>query len=218
MGRRILLEDEAKAWLGRAGMPVNPTRLCRDDGEAVALARAFGYPVALKVRSELALHKSESGGVHLNIDGDEEVRRSFAVLRGLVRDDPRAGVTVQPMAAPGAELIVGVYRDAQFGPVLAFGPGGFFAELYRDVALRLLPLEAQVVRGLFTAIRGRKLLTGYRHLPPVDTGALERLILAVSALVEQTPALVEMDLNPVVAYREGVLVLDARAVLDDGGT
>lgn len=210
------MEDEAKDWLGRAGIPVNPTRLCRDSEEAVACASAFGYPVVLKVRSELALHKSEAGGVHLNITGDEAVRRSFTTLRDLVRDDPQGGVTVQPMAPPGAELIIGVFRDAQFGPVLAFGPGGFFAELYRDVAFRLLPLEEAAARSLFSSIRGQKLLTGFRNLPPVDTGALVRLILAVSALVEQTPNLVEMDLNPVTAYREGVLVLDARAVLEEG--
>jgi acyl-CoA synthetase (NDP forming) len=121
------------------------------------------------------------------------------------------------MAAPGAELIVGVFRDPQFGPVLAFGPGGFFAELYRDVAFRLMPLEEVQAESLFHDIRGKKLLAGYRNLPPVDTRALVRLILAVSALVEKTPALLEMDLNPVRAYREGALVLDARAVLDEEG-
>lgn len=213
-GRRILCEDEAKELLRYAGVPVVPCRLAGSEEEAVALAGEVGYPVVLKVRSPLIIHKTEAGGVALNLKDAAEVRRAYGeIMSRAAAMDPRAMVTVQPMAPPGREVIVGVTLDRQFGHVLMVGLGGVLAEILGDVSFRLIPLAREEAWKMVCSLKGYRLLTGYRGLPPADSEALVDLLLKVSGLVGAHPEISELDLNPVLVYERGLLVADARAVL-----
>jgi acetyl-CoA synthetase (ADP-forming) len=215
-GRRYLCEDEVKEILQRVGVPVTPCYLARSEEEAVARAIEVGYPVVLKVRSPLIAHKSDSGGVVLNLANGYQVRRAYRQIMDRVKGvDPEAAVTVQPMASPGREVIVGFTVDRQFGPVLMCGFGGIFAEVLGDVSFRLVPVEPDMARDMVRSLRGYRLLAGYRGIPPADEGALVDILVKVSGLAAAFPQIQEMDLNPVVVYERGALVLDARAVLAD---
>lgn len=213
-GRRVLCEDEAKEVLRRAGIPVVPCRLAGSEDEAAVLAAACGYPVVLKVRSPLIVHKTEAGGVTLNLASEAEVRRAYReILSRAAVLDPGALVSVQPMAPPGREVIVGVTRDPHFGPVVMAGLGGVLAEILEDVSFRLLPLVREEAVRMIRSLRGYRLLAGYRGAPPADVGALADLLVKVSELVENRAEIAELDLNPVLVYERGLVVADARLVL-----
>ncbi|WP_027717033.1 acetate--CoA ligase family protein [Desulfovirgula thermocuniculi] len=213
-GRRILCEDEAKEVLRRAGVPVVPCRLAASEDEAVALAEEMGYPVVLKVRSPLIVHKTEAGGVALDLRGEAEVRRAYrGILSRAAALDPRALVSVQPMAPPGREVIVGVTGDPHFGPVIMAGLGGVLAEILEDVSFRLLPVAREEAVRMLRSLRGYRLLAGYRGVPPADIEALADLLVKVSGLMEAHPEIGELDLNPVLVYERGLVVADARLVL-----
>ncbi|OAT81182.1 acetate--CoA ligase family protein [Desulfotomaculum copahuensis] len=213
-GRHFLFEDEAKALLAASGIPVTPCRRAGSEEEAVSLAAEMGYPVVLKVRSALIQHKSDLGGVVLNLADEQAVRRAFQdILQRAAAVDAAAAVTVQPMAPPGIEVITGLVADRQFGPVLMFGLGGVFTEVLRDVCFRLVPVTPAEAREMTTAIKGSRLLDGFRGGPPADRQALADLLLAVSNLAVAVPGIKEMDLNPVTVYSKGLLVLDARVLL-----
>ncbi|MCS5695694.1 acetate--CoA ligase family protein [Desulfofundulus thermocisternus] len=215
-GRRYLCEDEVKEILQRVGVPVTPCYLARSEEEAVARAIEVGYPVVLKVRSPFIAHKSDSGGVVLNLANGYQVRRAYRQIMDRVKGvDPGAAVTVQPMASPGREVIVGFTVDRQFGPVLMCGLGGIFTEVLGDISFRLVPVGPDVARDMVRSLRGYSLLAGYRGIPPADEGALVDILVKVSGLAAAFPQIEEMDLNPVVVYERGALVLDARAVLAD---
>jgi acyl-CoA synthetase (NDP forming) len=218
-GRRLLNEVEAKQVLAEAGVPVVPAKLARSADEAVALAREAGYPVALKVVSPDIAHKSDVGGVKLNLADDAAVRTAFdeimAACRKAQPDAVIDGVSVQKMAAPGTEVIVGVNADPQFGPVLMFGLGGILVEVLEDVAFRIIPIEPRDARRMVREIKGYKLLEGYRGSPPADVAALESLLLKVSQFIEAHPEVAELDLNPVFAYPDGAVAVDARIVLTE---
>ncbi|MGB9803100.1 acetate--CoA ligase family protein [Desulfofundulus sp.] len=210
-GRRYLCEDEAKEILSRVGIPVTPCRLARTEDEAVERAGELGYPVVLKVRSPLIVHKSDTGGVALNLVDSRQVRRAYReIMARAVAVDPAAAVTVQPMAESGREVIVGVTDDRQFGAVLLFGLGGVFTEILGDVSFRLLPVDRDAACSMIRSLRGYRLLSGYRGAPPADEEALIDILIKVSDLVAAYPQIREMDLNPVVVYERGALVLDAR--------
>lgn len=217
-GRDYLYEDEAKEMLAQWGISVNSCKAAFTPEEADLLAGEAGYPVALKVRSGAALHKSDLGGVHLDLPGPREVLRAFDNILSRIKPlDPDAGVTVQPMASPGVEVIVGFASDKQFGKVLMFGLGGVFAEVLEDVGFRLCPLDQAQALALIKSIKGYKLLEGYRGAPPLDIMALSQIITRVSQLAVLKPQILELDLNPVVVYPQGALALDARAKLDITG-
>jgi acetyl-CoA synthetase (ADP-forming) len=213
-GRSLLFEDEAGALLSAAGIAVNPCHVAADEEGAVAAAQAVGYPVVLKVRSQAITHKTDVGGVVLDLKDQAAVRQGYQQIMAKVQAiDPAAQVTVQTMAPAGVELFVGMTTEAQFGPVLAFGLGGTFLELFKDTTFRMVPLKERDAWDMLTSIKGSKILEGFRGQPPVDREAIVKLILALSTLVEQTPQIKEMDLNPVFAYPGGVLAVDARVVL-----
>ena len=216
-GRALLSEVEAKAVLAEAGIPVTPTRLAASADEAVALAEGFGYPVACKIVSPEITHKSDIGGVRLHLGDAAAVREAFQAITDAARAAaPGAtieGVSVQPMALPGTEVIVGMTTDAQFGPVLMFGLGGVLVEVLKDVAFRVVPLEPRDAREMIEEIKGYPVLNGYRGQPPVDQAALERLLLAVSAFAAAHPEVAELDLNPVFARPDGAVAGAARIVL-----
>ncbi len=219
--RLLLTEVEAKALLGASAVPVAQARLAQTREEAVALARDIGFPVVLKVCSPDVIHKSDLGGVKLNLTSPEAVGQAFADIRQAVaQGQPAAtfdGVSVQAMAQPGVEVIIGLTTDPQFGPLVMFGLGGVHVEVLRDIAFRLAPLSRRDAQAMIREIRSLPLLTGFRGQPAVDLTALEQLLLQVSALAETHPEIKELDLNPVFAYPRGCLAVDARVVLHAEG-
>jgi len=216
-GRTLLTEVEAKQLLAEAGLPVVEARLAETRDEAVAIAGALGYPVALKVVSAQISHKSDVGGVRLGLGDAEAVGRAFdAIVQSAGKAVPDAtidGVSVQRMADPGIEVIAGMTTDPQFGPVLMFGLGGVLVEVLKDVAFRVVPITARDARQMIRDIQGFPLLQGYRGQQPADLDALEELLLKLSAFIEAHPDVAELDLNPVFAYPKGAVAVDARIAL-----
>ncbi len=216
-GTRNLTEPEAFALLGQFGLPMVPYAPAATAEEAVAAADRLGYPVALKVVSPDILHKTDVGGVALGLADAAAVRRAYADVQAKARAaNPAAslrGALVAKMADPAPEVIIGMTRDAQFGPALMFGLGGIFVEVYKDVAFRLPPLSDADAHDMVHEIKGLPILTGFRGRPPCDLGAIIKCLLAVSRLVEARPDLAELDLNPILAYPTGCLVVDAKVVL-----
>lgn len=215
--RTLLSEVEAKAALGDAGVPVTATSLAQTREAAAAQAEAMGYPVALKVVSPNVAHKSDVGGVVLGLESHEEVAEAYdEIIRSVQAAQPSAtieGVSVQEMASPGVEVIVGVTTDPQFGPVMMFGLGGIMVEVLGDVAFRLAPLGEGDARDMIDEIQGRQVLDGVRGQPPVDLGAIEAMLDRVSVFAAEHPEVAELDLNPVIASPEGAIAVDARIVL-----
>lgn len=218
-GRTLLTEVESKELLASAGVPVAVARLATSADDAAKAADAIGYPVVIKIVSGEIAHKSDVGGVALGLADAAAVRAAYENMMAAVKQAaPQAkvdGVSVQPMAKPGTEVIVGMTTDAQFGPVMMFGLGGIMVEVLKDVAFRIVPLEARDARQMVREIRGFPVLQGVRGQAPADVAALESLILRVSSFVEQHPEIAELDLNPVLAYADGALAVDARVVLKE---
>ncbi len=214
---RDLYEFEAKTLLRTHGIAVAEERIAHHADELGEIAAAFGgLPLAMKVVSRDILHKSDAGGVKLNLVGEAALRTAYDQIMTSCRAyDANAdirGVLVTPMAKKGTEIIVGVVRDPIFGPVLMFGLGGIFVEILEDVAFRAIPLSREDARGMVEQIKGRKILDGVRGEPPVDREALVDLLLKVSGIVSAYPQLSELDLNPVIAYPDGYAVVDARII------
>lgn len=216
-GRTLLNEVEAKTILAEAGIPVTPTKLATSPDEAVTIAAEMGYPVALKVVSEAITHKSDIGGVELNLADQAAVRAAFdriaAAAQAAAPGAAIDGVSVQPMARAGTEVIMGMTMDQQFGPVLMFGLGGVMVEVLKDVAFRVVPLEPRDAKQMLREIQGFPVLDGYRGSDPADLDTLESILLKLSAFAEANPEVNELDLNPVFAYADGAVAVDARIVL-----
>lgn len=216
-GRTLLNEVESKQLLEASGIPTTRTRLATTKDEALAAAREIGFPVVLKIMSPDVVHKSDSGGVRLNLADEAAVGEAFdgimAAVKKAVPDAHIQGVSVQGMAKPGTEVIVGLTTDAQFGPVLMFGLGGIFVELLKDVAFRIVPLEPKDANQMVREIKGFPVLEGFRGSEPADLGALEDVILKLSAFAEEHPEVKELDLNPIFAYSDGAIAVDARVVI-----
>ncbi|WPB77694.1 bifunctional acetate--CoA ligase family protein/GNAT family N-acetyltransferase [Archangium violaceum] len=217
-GRTLLTEYESKRLLEAYGIPAVETRLATTVDEAVREAESLGYPVVLKLHSHRITHKSEVGGVKLNLGTAREVRAAFEAIRGkleaLGKGDGFDGVTVQPMVKlEGYELIVGSGLDAQFGPVLLFGAGGTLVEVFKDRALGLPPLNTTLAGRLMEQTRIHEALKGVRGREPVDLGALRKLLVRFSNLVVEQRFIKEVDINPLLASAERLVALDARVVL-----
>ncbi|WP_111414635.1 acetate--CoA ligase family protein [Billgrantia lactosivorans] len=216
---RDLLEYEAKRLLREHGIEVPREVVARSEAELVAAAATFGdTPLAMKVVSKDILHKSDAGGVKLNLVGEATLRRARdEILASCRAYDARAeidGVLVAPMAKKGVEVIVGVIRDPIFGPVLMFGLGGIFVEILEDVAFRAIPLSRHDARSMVQQIKARKVLDGARGEPAVDKEALVELLLTVSRIADAYPELSELDLNPVIVNADGYAVVDARVIVE----
>ncbi|HBV98324.1 MAG: hypothetical protein JL50_19810 [Peptococcaceae bacterium BICA1-7] len=217
-GQSILAEVEAKEVLQEAGVPVNPTVMARSREEAVSVSIKLGFPAVLKIISSDVLHKTEAGGVRLNLTGPEEVGEAYdAIMAAALDKYPRAlieGVSVQRMIKGGTEVIIGMARDPQFGPMLMFGLGGILVEVLRDVAFRIIPLTKKDARDMLSEIKGYPLLKGFRGTAPVDEDALAEALLKLSGFIDQHPEIEELDINPLFASEGGVLAADARMVLN----
>ncbi len=215
--RRVMLsEAEAKAVLAAYSIPVVDTRIVTTGDEAVKVAREIGFPVALKIFSPDITHKSDVGGVALNLENADAVAAAAQAMRRRVQEHlPKAnirGFTVQTMVRrPNAqELIVGVTMDAVFGPIILFGQGGTAVEITADRAVGLPPLNMVLARDLISRTRVSKLLAGYRDRLPAHLGAISRTLIQVSHLIADIPEIAELDINPLLADDQGVLALDAR--------
>ena len=217
-GRTLLTEVESKQALAAYGIPVVETRVAATEDEAVACAREIGFPVVLKLYSESITHKTEVGGVQLNLQDESSVRQAYHRIGSAVAERAGAehvrGVTVQPMVAlDGFELIVGSLVDPQFGPVVLFGSGGHMVDVYADRALALPPLNTTLARRVMEQTRIFKAFEGIPGRRPVDLAALEGVLVRFSQMIVEQPWIREIDINPLLASADRAVALDARIVL-----
>jgi acetyltransferase len=220
-GRLLLTEAESKALLAAYGIPTVPTFIAETADEAVAKAEELGYPVVLKLHSETVTHKTDVGGVQLNLNGEQAVRSAFEAIKQGVSQKHNAddflGVTVQPMVdlSEAYELIIGSSIDPQFGPVVLFGMGGQLVEVFKDRSLGLPPLNTTLARRMIERTKIFEALKGVRGRPPVDISALEQLMVHFSQLVAEQPWIKELDINPLLASHKSLLALDARVLIHE---
>jgi acetyltransferase len=217
-GRTVLTEVESKQILKLYGIPTVETRVARSPAEATLVARSMGFPVVLKLHSETVTHKTDVGGVKLNLAAEDAVRRAFAEIESSVREraGPEAflGVTVQPMMqSQGYELILGSSVDPQFGPVILFGSGGQLVEIYRDRALALPPLNTTLAQRLMEQTHVYKALQGVRGRAAIDIESLKAILVRFSKLIVEHPRIREIDINPLLASPDVLIALDARVIL-----
>jgi len=220
-GRTALSEIESKRVLTASGIPVAIPEFAVSADEAAGAATRIGFPVVLKVHSPEVSHKSEVGGVALNLRDESEVRDAFArIRRGLAERMPGArfdGVAVESQARSGVELIAGISRSDRFGSLVVVGLGGIFVEVLHDTAMRLAPIDRREARAMLDELRGAPLLHGARGTRPVDLDAVADLLVQLSELAAGRNDILEIDLNPIVAYEQGLAVLDARILIASGG-
>jgi acyl-CoA synthetase (NDP forming) len=214
--QNLLTEVESKELLKKAGIPVVEAKLARSKKEAISIGKEMGFPVVLKISSPDVVHKSDSGGVKLGLANATQVGKAYSEIISSVKQAyPEAqiqGVSVQPMAPSGVEVIVS--KDPQFGPVLMFGLGGILVEVLKDVSFRIVPVTERDAREMIREIKGYPILEGYRGQKPASIPALEKLIVKVSQFVEKNPQIKELDLNPIFAYPDKAVAVDARIILE----
>ena len=217
--RKILTEMESKAVLSAFHIPVAHTMIAHSPNEALLIAQQIGFPVAMKVNSPDITHKTDAGGVRLNLGNAQAVRTAYHEITDNVRRNRAKvridGISVEPMIVKpnGRELMVGVVNDPVFGPVITFGAGGTAVEVMGDRSVTLPPLNAFLVKDLIQGTRVAKMLGVFRHMLPVDMDALESVLLRVSEMVCELPMLMEMDINPLIVDENGALAADARIVV-----
>jgi len=216
--RKHLFESEAKAVCSDYGIPVTRFEVAKNQVEAVKFAEKIGYPVVLKIVSPNIIHKSDVGGVVVNLKTAKEVKNAYKkILDNVKRHKPKAkivGMLIQEMAPSSTEVIVGAIKDPQFGPTLMFGLGGIFVEVLRDVTFRVAPIKKDEAHEMITEVKAYPLLKGYRNLPPADIEAIVKILLSTSKLVMEHQEIKELDLNPIMVYKKGAKVVDARIVLE----
>ncbi len=211
-GEGWLSPGEVTGLLSSYGLPVLSSRIAADPAQAGELAQAMGLPVALKAIAPGVIHKRDVGGVRLGLQTPKAVRDAAAEISTSLRAAGHRleGLLVEPMAAPGVELIVGVVHDPSFGPVLACGAGGTTAELISDVAVRITPITDLDAQQMLSSLRTFPMLTGYRGSPRCDLTAIADVLARVSAMVEAHPEIIELDINPLVVRPDGATAVDAR--------
>jgi succinyl-CoA synthetase beta subunit len=216
-GRRWLLEPEAKELCRLIGLPTPRFKVASSLDEAVAAAEELGYPVALKVVSPDVVHKSEVGGVALNLSGRRSLEEAYLKVVGCLKAKlPKArlvGVLVEEMLKPGLEVALGLVRDAQFGPAVMFGLGGAMLELYKDVSFRLAPLSVDDARSLIADTKVGRLIEGFKGYPQRDVDALVEAILKLSRLGVEEELVEQVDLNPFILYERGAAAADAKVAV-----
>lgn len=216
--KRSLLEPEAKALINSVGIPIPSSGAARDEDEAVNIAESISYPVVLKVISPQVIHKTDFGGVKIGARNKDEVKRDFSdIIENIRRKVPDAeviGILVEKMAFQSTEVIIGGIRDLQFGPAIMFGLGGIFTEILKDISFRLAPVTRDESFSMMEELKGYPLITGYRGNKPLDRDTLSDAIVKVSELMTGLEEIQEIDLNPVFLYPEGLIVVDARIILN----
>jgi acetyl-CoA synthetase (ADP-forming) len=216
--RKFLLETEAKAVCMEYGIPVTRFSLAKTEKEAVVCAERLGFPVVLKIVSPDILHKSDVGGVLIDLKSAADVRKGYAqILRNVKKHKANAkimGVLVQEMAPVATEVIVGAVKDPQFGPAVMFGLGGIFVEVLKDVTFRIAPVSRVEACEMIGEVKAYPLLKGYRNTPAADVDAIVKIVLCASRLVMDHQEIKELDLNPILVYEKGAKTVDARIVLE----
>ena len=211
----VLTEHETKKILSRYGIPVTKENIAESEDEALAIAMHIGAPVVMKISSPDISHKSDVGGVVLNV-GIADVRTTYnniiSRIRKVVPDAKIEGVLVQQMAPSGHEIIVGLKEDAQFGHALMFGLGGIFVEVYKDVSFRVTPIDKKEALRMISEIKGYPILRGIRGKKPADIDAISDVLVKVSDLAEKEN-IIELDINPLIVNESGAVAVDARAML-----
>ena len=217
-GRKALLEPEAKIICLEYGIPVTKFKVASNQKEASKYADEIGYPVVLKIVSPDIIHKSDAGGVIINLKTPAEVMAGYTkILENVKKYKAEAkivGVLVQEMAPNSTEVIVGAIKDPQFGQTVMFGLGGIFVEVLKDVNFRIAPLNVDDAKEMITELKAYPLLRGFRNTPPADIDALVGILCSTSRLVMDYPEIKELDLNPVLVYQKGAKTVDARIILE----
>ncbi|MEW6262041.1 MAG: acetate--CoA ligase family protein [Thermodesulfobacteriota bacterium] len=217
-GRKNFLETEARELLAAYDLALPPATLAGTPAEASSAAQALGFPVAMKIVSPDIVHKSDVGGVALNLTGASEVETAFRAMMekaaSVTTPERLTGVLVSPMVRPGQECIVGLVRNPHFGPVLMFGLGGIFVEVLKDVAFRVIPPTRLDLEDMVQAIKGYPLLAGLRGRGPKDVGALKDILARIALLALNHPEIGEIDINPVIVHEQGASIVDARIILE----
>ncbi len=218
-GRNVLLEPEAKSICKLFGLDVPEFGVAKSEDEAVALAEKLGYPVTMKIVSPDVIHKSDVGGVVVGVKTPEGVREAFRRIMSNVKSRaPHAriyGVFIQKyVPEPIVEVIIGGIRDRQFGPVIMFGLGGIFVEVFKDVTFRIAPIDVEDAYEMIDEVKGSVLLKGYRGMARADVETLAKFIVKVGELMLNLPEISQLDLNPVFVFEKGATVVDARMVVE----
>jgi acetyl-CoA synthetase (ADP-forming) len=216
--RKVLTIKESKKILKNEGFPVNPSGFGQNLDELLKEANRIGFPVAIKISSEDIVHKSDVGGVVTGIRSESELKEQYELMQqNITQKMPNAqieGILIERMES-GVELLIGSTLDPMFGPILAFGLGGIYVEVLKDVVFRLIPIEHEDATEMLSEIKAAKILDGIRGQPPVDKKALVELLMETSNFIVNNPEIEELDLNPVFASDKGVSVVDARIILKD---
>jgi acetyl-CoA synthetase (ADP-forming) len=217
-GRKALLEPEAKTICMEYCIPVTKFKVALNENEAAKYGDEIGYPVVLKIVSPDIIHKSDAGGVIINLKNPAEVTDAYKkILENIKKykaDAKIVGLLVQEMAPQSTETIVGAIKDPQFGQTVMFGLGGIFVEILKDVSFRIAPITTDDAKDMITELKAYPLLKGYRNTPPADIDALVNILCNTSRLVMDNPEIKELDLNPVIAYEKGAKAVDARIILE----
>ncbi len=215
--RRNLLETESRNLLSEYDIPLPDAAMVTTPAEAVEVAYRLGYPLAMKIVSPDIIHKSDAGGIKLNLSNRDEVAAAFnGIMKNAKKVAPPeriVGVLLSPMAAPGQECIIGMIRDAQFGPVIMFGLGGIFVEVLKDVSFRIAPLADEDIDEMIREIKGYKILTGVRGEKPKDIEAIKGVLAKLSEIAINNPEITEIDLNPVIVREKGLSIVDSRVLI-----
>jgi acyl-CoA synthetase (NDP forming) len=219
-GTSHLTSEVAREIMELAGIPFNKSKLATSEDEAVAIANEIGYPVVMKIVSPQIVHKTEVGGVKIDIETEEELRKAYNdMYLSVFEKVPNAeikGISVDQMVK-GTEIIIGTTVDPQFGHMIMFGIGGIFVEIYQDVSFRLVPINSGDAHDMLQEIKGKPLLEGARGLPKADTKQLVDILVNVSNLVNIYPDIQEMDLNPLMITENGIMAVDARMMVNVPG-
>lgn len=215
--KRSLLETEAKELLREYRIPIPTFRLIKSEGEISGIRESIGYPLVMKIVSPDIIHKTDAGGVKLNIKDEKEAKLAY---QGIIskakkynKEAKISGAIVYTMVPQGTEIIIGMMKDPHFGPVIMFGLGGIFVEVLKDISFRILPIEERDTREMITEIKGYEILKGTRGKPPRDIKAIEEVLMKVSKLTIENPEINEIDLNPIFVFEKGLQVVDARIIL-----
>lgn len=215
--KRSLLETEAKELLKEYGIPVPDFKLIKSEEEISGLAKEMNFPIAMKIVSSDIIHKTDAGGVKLNIKDEMEARLAYQEIISKAKKYNKnakiSGAIVDSMIPEGTEIIIGMMKDPHFGPVIMFGLGGIFVEVLKDISFRVLPIEARDAEEMISEIKGYKILKGIRGEAPKDIQAIKDLLLKISQLTLENPEISEIDLNPVFLFGKGLQVVDARMIL-----
>ena len=215
--KRSLLETEAKELLKEYGIPVPDFKLIKSEDEIIGLAKEINFPITMKIVSPDIIHKTDAGGVKLNIKDETEARLAYQEIifqaKKYNKEAKISGIIAYPMIPQGTEIIIGMMKDPHFGPVIMFGLGGIFVEILKDISFRILPIEEKDAQEMITEIKGNEILKGARGNPPRDIQAIEGVLMKVSKLTMENPEISEIDLNPIFVFENGIQVVDARMIL-----